>query len=117
VQHAVLPTRLPLERFYREIVETQNVLARKHLGFRAVWDIFGIITRLLAHGQTNFVRMLWKFGSVYNVERLLGDHALPLRYEMTLPPPRMPESERPSPAALYVHQPASKGEASGATTG
>jgi hypothetical protein len=32
VQHAVLPTRLPLDRFYMELVRTQAVLARKHLG-------------------------------------------------------------------------------------
>ena len=34
VQHAVLPTRLPLERFYAELVETQQVLFRKHLGWQ-----------------------------------------------------------------------------------
>jgi hypothetical protein len=32
VQRAVLPMRLPLERFYWEIADTQNVLACKHLG-------------------------------------------------------------------------------------
>ena len=51
------------------------MLNRKHLGWRAVYDVFGIAVRLLAHGQTNFVRMLWKFGDVYNVDRLVGDHA------------------------------------------
>ena len=33
IQHAVLPTRLPLERFYQELVRTQQVLNRKHLGW------------------------------------------------------------------------------------
>src|SRR4051812_13741833 len=33
VQHAVLPTRLPLARFYEELVRTQQVLYRKHLGW------------------------------------------------------------------------------------
>src|SRR5262245_32164978 len=33
VQHAVLSTRLPLRRFYEELVRTQNVLNRKHLGW------------------------------------------------------------------------------------
>ncbi|MGH7859862.1 MAG: hopanoid C-3 methylase HpnR, partial [Candidatus Binatia bacterium] len=32
IQHAVLPTRLPLRRFYEELVRTQSVLNRKHLG-------------------------------------------------------------------------------------
>ena len=36
VQHAVLPTRLPLHQFYQELVKTQAVLARKHLGIAAL---------------------------------------------------------------------------------
>jgi hopanoid C-3 methylase HpnR len=105
VQHAVLPTRLPLRRFYEEFVKTQDVLNRKHLGWRAVYDIFGITMRLLARGQTNFVRMLWKFGSVYNVERLLADHARPVTYGIRRPELATPVVGRPSPATLYVHHP------------
>ena len=36
IQHAVLPTKLPLAKFYKELVETQRVLSRKHLGWAAV---------------------------------------------------------------------------------
>ena len=36
IQHAVLPTRLPLAEFYQELVSTQQVLNRKHLGWTAV---------------------------------------------------------------------------------
>src|SRR5262249_49145635 len=36
IQHAVLPTKLPLAEFYGELVNTQSVLNRKHLGLRAV---------------------------------------------------------------------------------
>ena len=36
VQHAVLPTTLPLNRFYEELVKTQSILARKHLGWKAL---------------------------------------------------------------------------------
>ena len=32
VQHAVLPTKLPLQQFYAELVKTQAILNRKHLG-------------------------------------------------------------------------------------
>jgi hopanoid C-3 methylase len=103
VQHAVLPTRLPLARFYEEMLRTQAVLNRKHLGLAAVRDITGIILRLLAHGQTNFVRMLWKFGRVYNLERLLGDHSRDVRYELRLPP--APQAPKAAAAALYVHHP------------
>jgi len=76
IQHAVLPTKLPLERFYQELGRTQAVLNRKHLGLAA---------RLLLRGQTNFVRMLWKFNSVYNPARQLADHRQPVRYQMRLP--------------------------------
>src|SRR5215470_7051887 len=43
VQHAVLPTRLPLKRFYEELVNTQSVLNRKHLGWTALREV-GFIT-------------------------------------------------------------------------
>jgi hopanoid C-3 methylase HpnR len=59
VQHAVLPTRLPLALFYKELVKTQSVLARKHLGVRALAQTMGVVAHHLAHGQTNFARLLW----------------------------------------------------------
>ncbi len=102
VQHAVLPTRLPLERFYRELVTTQSVLARKHLGARALAHTAGIAARHLAHGQTNFVRMLWKFSSVYNAERQTAEHARPARYLMPEPPEAV---QSPPRDALYIHVP------------
>src|SRR5438128_174767 len=61
IQHAVLPTRLPLDRFYEELVRTQQVLNRKHLGLGALKGTAFHAVRLLARGQTNFVRMLWRF--------------------------------------------------------
>jgi magnesium-protoporphyrin IX monomethyl ester (oxidative) cyclase len=36
IQHAVLPTKLPLAEFYRELVKTQAVINRKHLGVAAL---------------------------------------------------------------------------------
>ena len=104
VQHAVLPTRLPLRRFYEEFVRTQDILNRKHLGLRALYDVFGIAVRLLAHGQTNFLRMLWKFGGVYTPDRLMQDHARPVRYALRLPETVRPSS-RPAATELYVHRP------------
>jgi hopanoid C-3 methylase HpnR len=105
VQHAVLPTRLPLDRFYKELVQTQDVLNRKHLGFQALRDTAGITLRLLAHGQTNFIRMLWKFGRIYNADRLHGDHAQEVRYPLRLPELRPTEAGKPSRDELYVHHP------------
>src|SRR5204863_226023 len=69
IQHAVLPTRLPLDRFYEELVRTQQVLNRKHLGLSALKGTAVHAARLLARGQTNFVRMLWRFNSVFNPRR------------------------------------------------
>src|SRR6266536_5402712 len=36
VQHAVVPTRMPLAKFYEELVRTQQVLNKKHLGWAAL---------------------------------------------------------------------------------
>ncbi len=103
VQHAVLPTRLPLRQFYEELVRTQGVLYRKHLGWRAVWGTGEWAIRNLLRGQTNYVRMLWKFGSVYNPNRQYSDHFRPVTYEMR--PPRAPVAAKPTKAELYVHMP------------
>src|SRR5246500_716906 len=82
IQHAVLPTKLPLDEFYGELVRTQQVLNRKHLGWTAVKALAGILANNLARGQTNTLKMLWKFNSVYNPELQLADHRRPVRYEM-----------------------------------
>jgi magnesium-protoporphyrin IX monomethyl ester (oxidative) cyclase len=104
VQHAVLPTRLPLKRFYEELVRTQGIINRKHLGWSAVREAGGVALRSLLRGQTNFPRMLWKFNSVYNAERQYADHQRPVDYEMR--PPRPIATARPTKAELYVHLPA-----------
>jgi hopanoid C-3 methylase len=103
IQHAVLPTRLPLDRFYQELVKTQQVLNMKHLGFRALMDTALIAGRLLARGQTNFIRLLWKFNQVYNPARQLADHRRPVNYEMRLPAP--PTNGTGKQRDLYILQP------------
>jgi hopanoid C-3 methylase HpnR len=103
VQHAVLPTTLPLKRFYEQLVNTQSVLNRKHLGWGAVRRYGGAALSAAARGQTNYLRMLWKFSSVYNPERQYADHQRPVRYEMR--PPKPPAQARPSKQELYVHMP------------
>ena len=100
IQHAVLPTKLPLEEFYKELVASQRVLAMKHLGWSALRDCAKIATRNLLHGQTNFIKMLWRFDSVYNPKLQLSDHQQPVKYEMTLPP--VPK-EKIDPATMYIH--------------
>lgn len=101
IQHAVLPTKLPLPEFYEELVRTQQVLNMKHLGWKALKNTATIAARYLLKGQTNFVKMLWKFNSVYNPQLQLADHRMPVKYEMALPPP--PEDAM-KPRLLYIHK-------------
>jgi hopanoid C-3 methylase len=104
VQHAVLPTRLPLRRFYEELVKTQSVLARKHLGVAALAKTGGIIARQLLHGQTNFARMIWKFNDVYNADRQYSEHQQKATYLMPQPAPSQATPVTPANRkALYVH--------------
>lgn len=106
VQHAVMPTRMPLEKFYAELVHTQSVLNQKHLGWNAVKQTAALSAKLLAKGQTNFVRMLWKFSHVYNPQRQLSDHQRPVRYAIDMSRQGVGLANRES---LYVHiQPAAK---------
>src|SRR5207247_2041199 len=54
-------------------------------------------------GQTNFVRSLSKWNSVYHPDRQSGDHARPVKYAMK--PPALVPNPRPRSRQLYVHQP------------
>ncbi|PRX49121.1 hopanoid C-3 methylase HpnR [Prauserella shujinwangii] len=101
IQHAVLPTKLPLDEFYRELVHTQSVLNRKHLGVAALAKTAKIVAGHLLRGQTNFARMLWKFSSVYDPERLHAEHWRPVDYELPVPDQRTvaPKERR----ELYIH--------------
>ncbi|MDG3003715.1 hopanoid C-3 methylase HpnR [Paludisphaera mucosa] len=100
IQHAVLPTAMPLHDFYAELVKTQQVLNRKHLGWKAVWALGGILANNLSRGQTNTLKMLWKFNSVFNPELQLADHARPVAYPMAPPPTHQAVVD---PHTLYIH--------------
>jgi hopanoid C-3 methylase len=104
IQHAVLPTRLPLAEFYRELVTTQRAIYRRHLDWRQLWDASGIAARLLLRGQTNFVKSLFSLNSVYRPELLLADHAAPVVYQIPLPPRTVDEPQRAG-RSLYIHAP------------
>ena len=102
IQHAVLPTKLPLDKFYAELVETQQVLNKKHLGWAAIKAVTKIAAGQLLRGQTNFIQSLWKFDSVYNPNLLLSDHQQPVKYEIALPPPPQEKVDRKT---MYIHTP------------
>ena len=103
VAHAVLPTRMPLDKFYAELVKTQEILNRKHLGWGAIPKYGFPAVRALMRGQTNYVNMLWKFAKVVNENRQYADHQRPVKYEMR--PPKAAVL-KPNPADLFVHMPA-----------
>lgn len=100
IQHAVLPTTLPLHEFYGELIKTQQIVNKKSLGWGALKGSARLAARLLLRGQTNFVKMLWKFNSVFNPKLQLADHERPVKYEMKLPPPTQ---EMVQPQILYIH--------------
>ncbi|UCG13262.1 MAG: hopanoid C-3 methylase HpnR [Deltaproteobacteria bacterium] len=108
VQHAVLPTRLPLMKFYEELVKTQAVLNRKYMGLAAVRKASSIVLGHLFRGQTNFLKMIWKFNRVFNPERLHNHHFRAEEYALQPPPPAV---HKPTPEELYVHLPLEKGTA------
>lgn len=101
IQHAVLPTKLPLSEFYEELVKTQRVLNAKHLGWEALKGTMKIAAGHLVRGQTNFVKMLWKFNSVYNPKLQMADHQRPVKYEMSLPAPSSAVNPQ---GLLYIHR-------------
>jgi hopanoid C-3 methylase len=104
IQHAVLPTKLPLDAFYRELLKTQRVLYRKHLNWRTAPQVARVIAAHLIRGQTNFVRGIMNYNKVYNADNLLSDHARPVDYEIPLPVRPGTVSLTRS-KSLYVHAP------------
>ncbi len=102
IQHAVLPTRLPLREFYEELVTTQRVLSAKHLSWRVAPKLAVHTAKSLLRGQTNFVRMLWNAPRFFNPELQFSDHQQEVRYQMALPPNPDAASNGNS---LYIHVP------------
>lgn len=97
IQHAVMPTVLPLQEFYEELVNTQRVLNLKHFGLSALRHVGLISAKLLLRGQTNFLRSIWKFNSVFDPRIQMADHRRPVNYELKLP--------GPAKRAPYIHAP------------
>jgi len=107
IQHAVLPTKLPLPLFYRELLDTQRVLYRKHLNWRSAPGFARAALALLMRGQTNFIRGMMLYNRVFNIEKMVADHARTIRYEIPLPPtpPAVGKQPLAKAAGLYVHAP------------
>ena len=100
---------MPLEKFYGALLQTQRVLYRKHLNWRTAPLVAQEALGLLMRGQTNFVRGMMLYNKTFSLDKMLGDHAQPIRYEIPLPPPQVSEAEPAAPVAksagLYIHAP------------
>src|SRR4030095_6445673 len=84
---AVLPTPMPLDKFSAELVKTQEILNRKHLGWGAIPKYGFPAVRALMRGQTNYVSMLWKFATIVEQNRPHADHQRPVHSGRPPPPP------------------------------
>jgi len=104
IQHAVTPTRLPLREFYEQLVKTQSVINAKFMGWRTAVALSRIISGQLLRGQTNFLRMLFKFSSVYDADRFYRDHERASAYAMRRP---SEYAQKPDASELLVHLTAS----------
>jgi hypothetical protein len=62
---------------------------------------------LMLRGQTNFVRGMRLYPKVFNLEKLMAAHALPVHYQMPRPPTVREGGREPlaRSANLYVHAP------------
>ena len=96
----MLPTKLPLAGFYEELVRTQQ--SSEAHGLARPAGLRWIAAGHLRHGQTNFIRSLWKFGSQYDVQKLLNDHSEPTRYPIALPARKAATVD---PKDLYILRP------------
>ena len=105
IQHAVLPTKLPLAAFYDELLNTQRVLYRKHMNWRTSPQLVSAVARNLARGQTNFIRGIANYNKVYKAEKMLADHARPVHYELPLPPRPQANAPAAKGSLLYIHAP------------
>ena len=114
IQHAVLPTKLPLLKFYQELVETQRVITRKHLGWASARKAAGLMARLAMQGQFNFIQAIWKFNKVYNADRQFADHQQPVAYQIRPPQANVVLSKERS--ELYVHPKRRSASANAAAT-
>jgi hopanoid C-3 methylase len=110
IQHAVLPTRLPLDVFYRELLSIQKVLFRKRLDWRTTLNYARETAECVLRGQSNYLRGMMLFKKTYRVDRLLGDHSRPVQYAVPARPTLTngPGNRAATAAQLYVHTPQRK---------
>ena len=101
IQHAVLPTRLPLAEFYGELVRTQQVLNRKHLGWKPR-VAGGNPGRQPGQGPDQHAQDALEVQQRLQPGTSIGRPRAPVRYQLAPPPDHQPRVARD---AIYVHRP------------
>ncbi|MGQ3685712.1 MAG: hopanoid C-3 methylase HpnR [Candidatus Loosdrechtia sp.] len=109
IQHAVLPTKLPLSEFYEELTKTQQIMNKKHMGWAGISSAGKTVLCNLLRGQTNFIKMLWKFNNIYRADLRIADHQQLVKYRIALPPASDRNANRNS---FYIHKPGGRSERS-----
>ena len=104
IQHAVLPTRLPLREFYEELVTTQRVMYSKHLSWRVAPTLAAHTIKSLLRGQTNFAAMLCKAPRFFDPQLQFNDHQQEVRYEIARPAHSDSKAD-----VHYIHPPHGRG--------
>lgn len=102
LQHTVLPTKLPLDEFYEELVRTQMDVYDKVTGLAGILSIAPYLIRNLLRGRTNLLKLFVNYNKVFNSRQLISDHNQPVSYELRLPPEPIDQVD---PNQLYVHRP------------
>src|SRR6516165_10135205 len=83
----------------------QRVLYSKHMAWWTAPLVAGVLARNLIRGRTNFIRSIMNYSKVYNVEKMLADHAQPVHYELPLPPRSATDGRDAKSSQLYIHAP------------
>jgi magnesium-protoporphyrin IX monomethyl ester (oxidative) cyclase len=81
------------------------------MGWRTAVALSKILAGQLARGQTNFLKMLFKFSKAYNVDKFYADHFQEVKYSMRRP---SEYKKKMQPHDLLVHThvtPTLKGQA------
>ncbi len=107
IQHAVLPTKLPLKEFYRELLHTQRVLYLKHFNWRTAPGRGRDFLGLLMRGQMNFLRGMTLYPSIFNLEKMMADHTQPVKYKMSPRTKVAADAKQPvnKTPGFYIHTP------------
>jgi hypothetical protein len=52
------------------------------MNWRTIPKLARVLARNIRRGQINFIRGIMNYKKVYNVEKMLADHARPVRYQL-----------------------------------